>query len=163
MRTELRMSVLKHQVTDLLWFGKIETTVDRAKDVRRLAEKLLTIAIKTYQDKVAVQKTRYNLKGEEVAVEFENDGPKKLAARRRLMASLYDIQEQRQKGEKNSAFKARTKDINHPLIEKIFNEYAPNYAKRIEEKGQGGGYTRIIILGVRRGDNAEKAILELVE
>jgi large subunit ribosomal protein L17 len=156
------MAVLKHQVTDLLWYGKIETTVDRAKDVRRIAEKLITLAVKTYDDKVTVTKTRYNLKGEEVAVEFENDGPKKLSARRRLMSSLYDIQQQREKGEKAAAFKERTKDINHPLIEKIFNDYAPHFAKRAEEVGQGGGYTRIIKLGTRRGDNAETAIVELI-
>ena len=47
-------------------------------------------------------------------------------------------------------------------IEKIFNVYAPKYAKRKEELGQGGGYTRILKLGARRGDNAEMAIIELV-
>ncbi|MDR3263344.1 MAG: 50S ribosomal protein L17 [Clostridiales bacterium] len=160
--TDQRLAVLKNQVTDLLWYGKIETTVDRAKEVRRIAEKLITLAIKTYKDEVEVSKTRYNLSGDAVAVKFKNDGPKKLSARRKLMSSLYDIQEQRQKGEKNSTFRDRTKDINHPLIEKIFNNYAPTYADRAEKLGQGGGYTRIIKLGTRRGDNAELAILELV-
>jgi large subunit ribosomal protein L17 len=160
--TDQRLAVLKGQVTDLLWYGKIETTVDRAKEVRKIAEKLITLAIKTYKDEVDVTKTRYNLKGEKVDVKFKNDGGKKLAARRKLMASLYDVQVQRQKGEKRAIFIEKTKDINHPLIEKIFNDYAPTYAKRAEESGQGGGYTRIIKLGTRRGDNAEAAIIELV-
>ena len=52
--------------------------------------------------------------------------------------------------------------IKHPLIEKLFNEIAPKYAQRKEELGQGGGYTRIYLLGQRRGDGAETAIIELV-
>jgi large subunit ribosomal protein L17 len=160
--TDQRLAVLKGQVTDLLWYGKIETTLDRAKEVRKITEKLLTLAIKTYDDQVEVAKTRYNLNGDPVPVKFINDGPKKLSARRKLMSSLYDIQEQRQKGEKKAAFVDRTKDINHPLIQKIFDDYAPIYRKRAEDLGQGGGYTRIIKLGTRRGDNAEMAIIELV-
>ena len=160
--TNQRMAVIRNQVTELFWHGKIETTVDRAKDVRRVAEKLLTLAIRTYKDEIDTTKKRYNLNGQQVDVKFKNDGPKKLNARRKIMSSLYDIQEQRPIGEKNAAFKARTRDINHPLIEKIFNDYAPTYAKREEESGQGGGYTRIIRTGVRKGDNAETAILEFV-
>ena len=58
--------------------------------------------------------------------------------------------------------KERVKGVNHPLIEKIFNVYAPKYAERAKELGTGGGYTRIIKLGERRGDAAEKVIIELV-
>ena len=47
-------------------------------------------------------------------------------------------------------------------MEKLFNEIAPKYAQRKEEKNQGGGYTRIYLVGARRGDNAEEAIIELV-
>ena len=50
----------------------------------------------------------------------------------------------------------------NPLVEKLFNEYAPKYAKRAEEKGQKGGYTRIVKLGERRGDAASMCILELL-
>ena len=96
-------------------------------------------------------------------MEFVNDGPKKLAARRKLMASLRDLQEVKAKGEKKSEFKARTKDINHPLIEKIFREHAVFYADRANKLGQRGGYTRIIRLGQRCGDGAEMAKLELVK
>ena len=47
-------------------------------------------------------------------------------------------------------------------IDKLFNEIAPKYAARKEELGQGGGYTRIYLLGQRLGDGAEVAIIELV-
>ena len=78
------------------------------------------------------------------------------------MTKLVDIQEVRAPKESKSAFIARTEDIKYPLIEKMFNEYAPKYAKRKEELGVGGGYTRIIKLGTRNGDNAQMAIIELI-
>ena len=160
--TDQRMAVLKSQVSDLLWYGKIETTFDRAKEISRMADKLLTVAIKAYDDTVEVEKVKVNLKNEKVSVKFVNDGPKKLAARRKLMASLYDLQEIKAEKESKSQYATRTKDIKHPLIEKIFNEYAPRYKARNDEQTQGGGYTRIIRLGERRGDAAEVAIIELV-
>ena len=48
------------------------------------------------------------------------------------------------------------------VAKKLFSEIAPKYAARKEELGQGGGYTRIYLLGERRGDAAQKAIIELV-
>ena len=63
-RTDQRMAMLRNQVSELLWYGEIETTIDRAKEVRRIAEKLITLAIRTYQDEVTVTKTRTNSKGE---------------------------------------------------------------------------------------------------
>ena len=60
------------------------------------------------------------------------------------------------------AFRERTKGINHPVIEKLFNEIAPKYDERREQLGQGGGYTRIYSLGERRGDAAQMAIIELI-
>ena len=92
-RTDQRMAMLKNQVSELLWYGQIETTVDRAKAVRSLAEKYITIAMRAYQDDVKVTKTVTNAKGVKNEVVFTNDGPKKLAARRRLMAELVDLKE----------------------------------------------------------------------
>lgn len=160
--TAQRKSMLRNLSSDLLWYGKITTTEDRAKEVRSYTEKLITLAMNTYSDNVETKKTETNSKGKEVTVTVIKDGPKKLAARRKLMASLFDLQEVKGFKETNSAFKARTKDINHPLIEKIFNEIAPKYAARKEELGQGGGYTRIFKCGPRKGDAAEVAIIELV-
>ena len=157
-----KMALVRNQVTNLLWYGKIETTLARAKSVRSQAEKLLTKAIRTYEDTVKVVKTIKDDKGVKIQKEVINDGPKKLAARRAIMSFVYDVQEQREPKESLASFRARTMGINHPLIEKIFNVYAPKYAERAKELGTGGGYTRIIKLGERRGDAAEKVIIELV-
>lgn len=160
--SDQRGALLRNQVSELLWNGKIETTYARAKEVARIAEKLLTKAINTYTDTVKKIETRKNDKGQDIKVELVNDGPKKLAARRAIMASVYDLQEQRKEKESKANFVARTENIRHPLIEKIFNEYAPKYAQRGKELGNMGGYTRVIKLGARRGDSAESAIIELV-
>lgn len=165
--TDQRMAMLKNQASELLWFGKLNTTVDRAKEVSRYAEKMLTLAINSYEDEVLVMKEVKSAPDKEgkvkkISVEFKNDGAKRLAARRRMMSGLIDLQELKKEKESKSAYKERTKEINHPLIEKMFNEYAPKYADRNKSQTQGGGYTRIIKLGGRRGDNAEMAIIELV-
>ena len=160
--TDIRLQMVYSQASELLWHGKIETTVDRAKEVRKVAEKMLTLAINTYEDTVTVTKQKLNQKDEKINVEFVNDGPKKLAARRKIMATLEDLQEVQGDKEKKADYKARTADVKHPLVEKLFRDLAPKYAKRAEELGQKGGYTRIIKLGNRRGDDAEVCILELV-
>ena len=160
--TQQRMAMLKGQVSDLFWYGKIETTLDRGKDVARLAEKYLTMAINSYEDQVEVTKKVKNSKDVIEEVKVINDGPRKLAARRRLMAALYDVQERQEFGESKTAYKARIRDIKHPLIEKIFNVYAKKYDARNQETKQGGGYTRMLKLGKRQGDDAEMVILELV-
>ena len=161
--TDERIAVLRSLATNLLWYGKIETTLERAKEVRTYAEKLLTKAINTYEDVVKVMKDTVDSKGVKTQKEVINDGAKKLAARRDIMSKLYDIQEVRAEKESKTDFVKRTKDIKHPLIEKIFNVYAPKYAKRKEALGTAGGYTRIIKLSERRGDDALMVILELVE
>lgn len=155
-------SMLRGLVSDLLWFGKVETTLARAKSVQSKAEKILTLAINSYEDIVKVTKEIKDDKGVKVKKTVSNDGPKKLQARRAMMSYLMDRQEQRKPKESIDAFTARTKDINYPLFEKIFNVYAPKYAARIKEVGQGGGYTRVVRLGQRRGDSAEMAIVELI-
>ena len=156
-----RLAVLRNQVSYLLWYGRIETTVAKAKAVASKAEKLLTLAINNYQDNVTVKKT-VNVDGKKVEKEVVNDGVKKLNARRKLMAFLYDFEEVREKKESLANFKARTDGVNHPLIEKIFNVYAPKYAERAKQVGNAGGYTRVIKTRARRGDAAELAIVELV-
>ena len=160
--TDQRMAVMRSLATNLLWYGKIETTLEKAKDLRSYAEKILTKAINTYEDTVKTTKTVVNSKGDKVTKEVIVDGAKKLAARRKIMSYVYDIQEQRKDKEPLANFEARTKDINHPLVEKIFNVYAPKYAERAEKLGQGGGYTRIVKLGMRRGDATEMAVVELI-
>ena len=135
-----RKALLRNQVTQLIWNGKIVTTLDRAKEVRSIAEKLITLAMRECDNTVEVTKTYKNDKGQEVTETFVNDAPSKLHARRILMAYLYDIPEQKKDDESKADFKARTKDNKHPVVEKMFREYAPKYNKRKEELGQGGGY-----------------------
>ena len=160
--TDQRNPMLRGLVTDLLWHGKIETTLAQAKAVSRLADKYITIAINAYEDIITEEKTTTNEKGQEEKTTLVKDGPKKLAARRTLMAKLYDKQEEKGLKESKSAYKARTAQIQHPLIERLFDDLAPKYAKRAEELGTKGGYTRVIKTALRRGDNAQKAIVELV-
>ncbi len=160
--TKERLAILRNQASQLLWYGKIETTEARAKELRSYVEKLITKAVNTYDDVVQVEVVSKDKKGREVKTTAYKDGPKKLAARRAVMAKTYDLQEIKDFNEKKSDYKKRTGKIQHPLMEKLFNEIAPKYAQRKEEIGQGGGYTRIYLLGERRGDGAEKAVIELV-
>ena len=157
-----RNALLRNLASQLIWYGRIETTAEKAKELRSYVEKLITKAVNTYADTVEYTVTKKDSKGKEVTVSGVKDGAKKLAARRAIMAKTYDLQEIKAFSEKKSEFKARTADVQHPLMDKIFNEIAPKYAARKEELGQGGGYTRIYLLGERRGDAAETAIIELV-
>ena len=162
MTTTQRMAVLRNQASNLLWYGRIETTLGRAKELRPYVEKIITLAMNTYEDVVETTVTTKDKKGKEVVSKIYKDGAKKLAARRKIMSLTYDIPFTKNEGESKADFRARVKGINHPLVEKIFNEIAPKYAERKEELGQGGGYTRKYLKGQRRGDAAEVAIIELV-
>ena len=157
-----RNALLRNLASQLLWYGKIETTAAKAKELKPYVEKLITKAVNSYDDIIEFEVTKTDKKGKEVTVKSFKDGAKRLAARRAIMAKTYDLPEIKAFAEKKSEFKARTAGINHPLMAKLFNEIAPKYAARKEELGQGGGYTRIYLLGERRGDGAETAIIELV-
>jgi large subunit ribosomal protein L17 len=103
--TDQRMAMLRQQVTDFLDKGTMETTVTRAKEIKPLAEKMITLGKK-------------------------ND----LAAYRKAMSFI----------------------TREDVCRKIFKEIAPTYAQR------NGGYTRLVRTGIRRGDAAETAVIELV-
>ena len=160
--TKQRIALLRGQASQLLWYGRIETTAARAKELQSYVEKLITKAVNTYDDVVEYDVVIKDKKGKDVKTTSVKDGPKKLAARRAIIAKTYDLQEIKEFSESKKDYKKRTDQIQHPLIEKLFNEIAPKYAQRKEELGQGGGYTRIYLLGQRRGDAAEAAIIELV-
>lgn len=160
--SDQRRALLRNQVTQLLWHGKIKTTEARAKEVRSIAEKLITLAINEYDKTITVTKETNNEKGQTITKEVVNDLPSKLNARRKMMSYLYDLQEIRDKDESKEDYRDRTKDINHPLIEKMFSEYGPKYRERNEKLNSAGGYTRILKLGPRRGDSAEEVIIELI-
>ena len=159
--SDQRKALLRSLVTGLLWNGKIETTLARAKEARSIAEKLITLAAKEYDKTVTVKKVVVE-NGEKFNREVENDAPSKLAARRKLMTYLYDVPELKNDGESKYAYKERTKEVKHPLVEKMFREIGPKYRQRAQDLGTGGGYTRIIKKGPRRGDGSEMVVLELV-
>ena len=152
-RSDQRKAILRNLTTALLWNGKIETTEARAKEVRSIAEKLITLAIKEYSNTEIVTKN-----GEQ----YTNDAPSKLAARRQMLAYLYNVPEAKGEKESKSDYKERTSDVKNPVVEKLVREIAPKYEKRAQDLGQGGGYTRIIKTGPRRGDASNMAIVELV-
>lgn len=159
--SDQRKAMLRSIVTGLLWHGKVETTLARAKEARSIAEKLITLAVREYDKTVTVKKVIME-NGEKYNKEVVNDAPSKLAARRKMMTYLYDVQELKQEGESKFNYRERTKEAKHPLIEKMFREIGPKYHQRAQDLGTGGGYTRIIKKGPRRGDGSEMSILELV-
>ena len=159
--TDQRVAMLRNLTTALIWNGKIVTTETRAKEVRSIAEKMITLAVREYKNSETVEKDVMNEKGQVSKVEKVQDLPSKLHARRQIMAYLYDVPELKKAKERKSAYKERTKDRAHPVVEKLFRDLAPKYDARIQE-GMKGGYTRISKLGARRGDAAPMVVLELV-
>ena len=157
-----RKAMLRNLTTNLLWYGRIETTEAKAKEVRSIVDKMITLAIREYDQTVEVEKEFYNDKKQIVKQTFVNDLPSKLHARRLMMAYLYDIQEAKKDDENKADFKERTKDNKHPVVEKLFREYGPKYRARNQEKNCAVGYTRIYKLGPRRGDAAEMVVIELI-
>lgn len=157
-----RVALLRNQVSELLWYEKLETTIEKAKEVRSIAEKMITLAMNTADDVIVSKESKTDDKGKTIEVEIKKDGPKKLAARRKLMSYLRDLQEVKGSDESKKDFALRTKDINHPLIEKLYGEYAVRFnARKAEDKF--GGYTRIYRTNVRHGDAAQMAYVEIIK
>ena len=154
--SDQRDAMLRNLTTALLWNGKIVTTEKRAKEVRPIAEKLITLAISEYKNSTTVEKEILNDKKQVVKVEKNKDDASKLHARRQIMSYLYNIPLPKEDKESKSEYKARAKGHNNPVVEKLFNEIAPTY------EGRNGGYTRILKMGPRRGDACEMAVIELV-
>jgi len=157
-----RKALLRNQVTNLIWYGRIETTEARAKEIRRGAERLITLAVKECDNNVEATKQTHNDKGQLVTLNVVNDAPSKLHARRMMMSYLYELKDVQRKDEDKFDWKERTKGIKYPVVEKLFREIGPKFKKRNEEKGCAGGYTRIYKLGPRRGDAAEMCIIEII-
>ena len=165
--TDIRMAMLKTLTTDLIMHGKIETTLPRAKEVKAIADSLISLAIKEKDNfetvDVKVVKAKLDAKGnketelvkskngkeylkvvkEETTEKRQKDMPSRLNARRTMMTKINKVKD----SEGNAV----------DLPSKLFNEIAPKYAGK-----NVGGYTRIVKSGPRRGDRAEVAILQLV-
>ncbi|NLP35240.1 MAG: 50S ribosomal protein L17 [Clostridiales bacterium] len=165
-----RKALLRNQVTNLLYHGKIVTTESKAKEIRKIAEGMIALAVKekdnfetvTVTTKVARKdkdgkRVKEVVDGKKVTVydnvekTIKKDSASRLHARKQMMKYLYPITEV---PAENAGRKRNTKKVN--LSEKLFEEIAPKYANR------NGGYTRIVKIGPRKGDAAMEVLIELV-
>ena len=165
-----RKALLRNQVTNLLYHGKIVTTEAKAKEIRKIAESMIAMAVRekdnyetvTVQAKVAQKdkdgkRVKEVVDGKKVTVydtvdkEIKKDLPSRLHARRQMKKMLYTVKEV---PTATAGKKKATKDVDITNI--LFDEIAPKYADR------NGGYTRIIKIGPRKGDAAMEVLIELV-
>ena len=165
-----RKAMIRSQVTALLYHGSIKTTEARAKEIRKVAEGLIALAVKekdnfetvTVTAKVARKdangkRVKEVVNGKKVTVydevqkEIKKDKPSRLHARRQMLKVLYDVTEVPTAA---AGRKKNTKSVDIPA--KLFDEVAPKYVSR------NGGYTRIVKIGQRKGDGAMEVLLELV-
>ena len=168
--SDQRKALLRNQVTNLLYHGKIVTTETKAKEIRKIAESMIALAVKekdnfetvTVTAKVARKdkdgkRVKEVVDGKKVTVydevqkEIKKDNPSRLHARRQMAKVFYPVKEVPTKA---AGKKKNTKDID--MTKKMFEEIAPKYADR------NGGYTRIVKIGQRKGDGALEVLLELV-
>ena len=166
--SDQRKALIRNQVTALLYNGKIVTTEAKAKEVRKVAEGLIALAVKEKDNfeevTVTAKVPRKDAEGkrvkevvdgkkvtvyDEVEKTIKKDMPSRLHARRQMLKVLYPVKEVPTEGAKKN-----TKQVD--LCDKLFTEIAPKYADR------NGGYTRIIKIGQRKGDGALEVVLELV-
>ena len=165
--SDQRKALLRSQVTSLLYHGKIVTTEAKAKEIRKIAEGLVAMAVREKDNfetvTVTAKVARKDAEGkrvkevvdgkkvtvyDEVEKTIKKDMPSRLHARRQMLKVLYPVVEVKD-GKKRSA-----KEVD--LVEKLFTEIAPKYESR------NGGYTRIVKIGLRKGDAAMEVLLELV-
>ena len=164
--TDIRNAMLKTGLTDLILHEKIETTEARAKEIKAMADSIIALAIKekdnfeTVDTKVVKAKVDANgrkvtelakskngkeylkVVKEETTEKRQKDMPSRLNARRKMMKSLNKVKD--------------SEGNNVDLPAKLFNEIAPKYEGRV------GGYTQILKMEPRKGDNSKMAILKLV-
>ena len=161
-----RKALLRNQVTNLLYHGRIVTTEAKAKEGQKIAEGIIAMAVRekdnfdevTVQAKVARKdkdgkRVKEVVDGKKVTVydtvekKIKKDQPSRLHARREMLKVLYPVKSA-------GKTKKEIKEVDMPKM--LFEEIAPKYADR------NGGYTRIVKIGTRKGDGALEVVLELV-
>jgi large subunit ribosomal protein L17 len=143
--TSHRRAMFRNLAANLVLHERIETTDAKAKELRRIAERLITKATRLGDDLTKDTSTLGDAERQQV-----------LARRvhaQRLVARFLPrfVAKQDESGEL----------VEVDLVYKLFHEVAPRYMERVKA-GKGGGYTRIIKVGPRRGDNAPMSLIEFV-
>ncbi len=141
------MSMLRNLATSLINSPKdhIVTTVPKAKELRPFVERVITLARKAQV-----------LEGDDAVL-------RGVHLRRQAAAffhagnSTYKAQQSRFRGKKGETKEPIERTAGVKAVQRLFNELGARY------KDRNGGYTRIIKLGRRKGDNAEMAVIELVD
>ena len=165
-----RKALIRSQVTALIQHGKIVTTEAKAKEIRKVAEGLIAMAVRekdnfetvTVTAKVARKdkdgkRVKEVVDGKKVTVydevekEIKKDMPSRLHARRQMLKVLYGVTEV---PSTPAGKKKNTKSVD--MVAKLFDDIAPKYTSR------NGGYTRIVKVGPRKGDAAMEVLIELV-
>ena len=168
--SDQRKALIRNQVTNLLYHGKIVTTESKAKEIRKVVEGLIALAVKEKDNfekiTVTAKVPRKDADGkrvkevkdgkkvtvyDEVQKEITKDAPSRLHARRQMLKVFYPVKSVPTEA---AGRKKNTKEVD--MVDKMFTEIAPKYA------GRNGGYTRIIKIGPRKGDAAMEVVLELV-
>ena len=150
-----RKALLRNQTTALLYHGKIVTTEQKAKEIRKIAEKLIALAVreKDNEEEVTIQAKVARKDKDGKRVKEVVDGKR---------TTVYDVVDRDikvlvpvvEKPTTPAGRKKNTKTID--MAKKLFDEIAPKYENR------QGGYTRIVKIGPRQGDGAEMVLIELV-
>ena len=149
--SDQRKAMLRSQVTNLLYHGKIVTTEARAKEVKKIAEGKVARKDKDGKRVKEVVDGKKVTVYDEVEKEIKKDMPSRLHARRQMLKTLYGVTNVPTAA---AGRKRNTKKVDLPA--KLFDEIAPKYVSR------NGGYTRIVKIGQRKGDGAMAVLLELV-
>ncbi len=140
-----RRAMFRNLAANLVLHERIETTDAKAKELRSIAERLITRALRLGDDlTVDVGKLK------------PEDAKKVIASRvhaQRLVASFLP--------RTGTATKSDGTSEEVDLVHKLFHDIAPRFLARVKEN-KGGGYTRVYKLTERRGDNASMAIIEIL-
>jgi len=137
--------MFRNLAANLVLHERIETTDAKAKELRRIAERLITKALRLGDDLTV-----------DLAKLKQEDRARVIARRlhvQRQLAAFLPLKHTRTLSD------GSFEEVN--LVTKLFEQVAPRYLARVKE-GKGGGYTRIIKEGNRRGDNAPVSFIELV-